>query len=70
MKAIELNESRVLDALERGEGAYLVFPAKVDWPELQLTEGQMLANAFAHAYGQPAPYDDPSFIEIRIRRGR
>lgn len=50
------------------EGAYAVIPVLVDWPELRLTEEQVLANAIAHANGEDTPFPDPSYIEVRIRR--
>lgn len=47
-------------------GNCVVFPVKVDWPELQLTEDQMLANAAARACGQPPPHEDRSIFTVRL----
>jgi hypothetical protein len=37
---------------------------RVDWPELRLTESQLLANAVARVNDQPLPFDDNSFFSI------
>lgn len=47
-------------------GCAVVGSVVVDWPELRLTEDQIVANAIAWANGQPAPYPDPSIIAIEI----
>lgn len=43
-------------------------PVKVDWPELQLTEDQILANAVAFANDEPYPFPDHSMFVIVIPR--
>lgn len=48
------------------EGRALEFAVKVDWPELQLTEAQMLENARARAAGHPAPHRDLSYITVEL----
>ncbi len=53
---------------EDGPGLALLYPVVVDWPELQLTEGQIVANSLALASGQPAPYPDLSIITVRLER--
>lgn len=50
------------------QGIFALVPVKVDWPELQLAEGQMIANAVAVATCRPAPFPDRSFITLRIER--
>lgn len=47
-------------------GRSLIVPVCVDWPELRLTEEQMLANAVAIANGQPPPFPDPSIFDIEL----
>ncbi len=49
-------------------GVAVEIPVYVDWPELQLTEEQMLANAVALAAGEPDPYPNQSLFAIRITR--
>ena len=49
-------------------GSHVVGAVAVDWPELRLTEAQIIANAIALASGQPTPYPDPSIITIEIPR--
>lgn len=48
------------------DGVCLEVPVKVDWPELQLTEEQVVANAVAVACGQPAPFPDLSIFSVRV----
>lgn len=47
-------------------GSRLLVPVQVDWPELQLTEEQILANAAALASGVPTPFPDPSIFTVEI----
>ena len=49
-------------------GARAVIPVKVDWPELRLTEQQMLENAFAVAHGHEPVWYDASIFEVIIER--
>lgn len=42
------------------------FPVKADWPELRLTEEQILANGIARAYDQEEPYPDHSIFSVRV----
>jgi hypothetical protein len=50
------------------EGTALVIPVKVDWPELQLSEAQHVANAFASVAGRPTPYPDLTVFSVRLER--
>lgn len=50
-------------------GAWVAVPVKVDWPELQLTEEQVFANAVALVMGREEPYPDHSFFTVLIQRG-
>lgn len=51
-------------------GVRAVIPVKVDWPELRLTEEQVLANAIALADGAEAPHPDRTYIEVVVERPR
>lgn len=55
--------------LERDDlaGQSIVVPVLVNWPELQLSEDQILANALAAIEGRPAPFEG-SIIEVEIER--
>lgn len=48
------------------EGYCLEFAVQVDWPELQLTEEQMLANTIAQLDGHVAPYPNHSVFSVRV----
>jgi hypothetical protein len=48
------------------KGACIEFAVEVDWPELRLTEDQIITNACARAAGQPEPYPDHSIFSVRI----
>jgi hypothetical protein len=39
---------------------------QVDWPELQLTDDQILANALATVACEPQPYPDPSLFMVEL----
>jgi len=47
-------------------GRYLVVPVRVDWPELRLTEDQVMANAVACAAGQAPPFPDPASFDVAL----
>ena len=47
-------------------GASLEFAVSVNWPELMLTESQIIANAIARAYDRPEPFPDHSIFSITI----
>ena len=47
-------------------GCSVTIPVKVDWPELRLTEGQMMANAVAMSAGHARPYPDKSIFNVVI----
>lgn len=49
-------------------GARVRVPVKVGWPELQLNEAQVVANAVALAAGDPTPFPDPSIFIVVIER--
>ena len=47
-------------------GHSIAVPVKVSWPELQLTEAQIVANEIARVQGRDAPYPDKSFINVVV----
>jgi hypothetical protein len=47
-------------------GTHIEFSVCVDWPELQLTEDQIVANAVAWAAGQEPPYPDHSIFMVSV----
>lgn len=51
-----------------GPGHSVCHPVHVNWPELQLTEAQMMANALAASAGLDVPYPDPALIDLIIPR--
>lgn len=51
-------------------GRALVVPVKVDWPELRLNEGEIIANAIALVDGKPQPYADNSIFDVVLERPR
>lgn len=48
------------------QGTHLEFAVAVDWPELRLTEEQIIANAIALANGERSPYPDHSIFSVTI----
>ena len=57
---------RLLRGLDRAPASEMAIV--VDWPELQLTEAQILANAVAWANGEATPFPDPSILAVRVVR--
>ncbi len=58
----------VIDRAAHGpiQGARLEFAVHVNWPELRLTEDQIVTNAVARAAGQPEPYPDHSIFSVVV----
>lgn len=50
------------------EGTHVLLPVRVDWPELRLTEEQILANAAALAFGKEQPYPNNQIFFVQIPR--
>ncbi|MCU0521434.1 MAG: hypothetical protein MUF84_12160 [Anaerolineae bacterium] len=50
-------------------GAYVAVPVLVNWPELEPTEEQMMANMVARVMGREEPYPDHRFFTVLIPRG-
>lgn len=51
---------------EKPLGRALVVPLHLGWPELSLTEGEILANAVAVAYGKERPYLDRNLVNLEL----
>jgi hypothetical protein len=69
MRRITIPVEWILKAIDTTTpGSHVVGAVWVNWPELRLTEEQIIANAFAQAYGHPEPYEDLSLIAIEIPR--
>lgn len=68
MKTIIIPADVMQRIIDCNIGRRTVQPCKVNWPELQLTEEQVLANAIAHSKGHGDMYPDPSYIELVFER--
>lgn len=68
MRRITLPESSVRAGIDGGLGIAVEFPVVVDWPELRLTDDQMLANSLALLDGIEEPYPDHRFFSVSIER--
>lgn len=69
MREIEIPLSVIKAAMSPDvTGIYAIATVKVDWPELQLTEEQQIANRLAFMAGEQEPYPDHSVFKIRIPR--
>ena len=62
-RTIKLN---IHELLKHPEGSCLILPVKVDWPQLQLDNDQIAANAVARSEGAEEPYPDDSLIIVEI----
>lgn len=67
MREIVIPRKILDEALRAHESGFaLSYPVHVNWPELQLTDNQVISNAAATAAGLVAPYDDNSVFTIRL----
>lgn len=66
MRTIEIPLEAVVRWLDEGVGRSCVIPVKVGWPELTLTNDQILANAVARDNDEPDPFPDNSYISIEL----
>lgn len=66
MKRIEVPADIMRKVLDCDQGRWVLLPVKVPWPELQLTEQQVLENAIDHAHGRSGRHPDPSYIELHF----
>lgn len=68
MREIVLSADDIWVALD-APGLSVVFPVKVSWPELRLTDDQVWENTLAEAAGLRAPHQDHTLFNVRIERG-
>jgi hypothetical protein len=47
-------------------GSHVLGAVAVNWPELRLTEDQIVTNAVARVNGQPEPYPDNSIFAVEL----
>ncbi len=67
MRTIHIPEKAIRRLLDGPiTGTVLSVPVAVNWPELQLTEEQIMANAWAAAWGKPFPYPDRSIFAVDL----
>jgi hypothetical protein len=66
VRTISIPQHVIDAATSLPKGACIEFAVEVDWPELRLTEDQIITNACARAAGQPEPYPDHSIFSVRI----
>ena len=52
--------------IKHAEGSRIILPVKVDWPQLQLDNDQIAANAVARSEGAEEPYPDDSLIFVEF----
>ena len=67
MREVAIDRKQVEAWLKNPMGAYLCFPVKVGWPELQLTEQQILENSLAMLGPNPMPHEDQSIFNVVVR---
>jgi hypothetical protein len=67
MRTITIPQA-VIDRAAHGPitGVCLEFAVAVNWPELQLTEEQMIANVLARLDGYETPYPDQSIFSVTV----
>lgn len=68
MRKIVIPADVMQQVIDCDHGRRTCLPVKLNWPELQLTDDQVLANAVATANRQPEPYPDQSYIELVFER--
>ena len=67
MRIIRIPEKLIAAAMAGPiQGTCVQLPVAVDWSELQLTEGQIWANAIAKAWGKEQPYPDHSIFLLEM----
>ena len=64
MRTIYLLQSATQRLLGQPTGRWLAVPVKVDWPELQLTEEQMVENGVSLSTGRGRMHEDLSVFDV------
>lgn len=65
-RTLALNASYFDATKLKYQGRKLVLPCYVGWPELQLNEEQVLANAIAMMDGKPLPHAPSGLIIVEF----
>jgi len=68
-RTIRLPKEVLIEARARWRtmgGRSLVILIHLNWPELRLTEAQIMANACARAAGTDTPFPDPALACVEI----
>lgn len=65
MRTIKIPFAVLLAAL-KSPCPRLSYCVEVGWPELRLTEEQIIANAAAHVNGQETPYPNLSIFNVEL----
>lgn len=68
MRKITVPSNVMQQVLDCKGGARVCLPVKLNWPEVQLTDEQVLSNALAVAAKEPQPFPDLSYIELVFER--
>jgi hypothetical protein len=67
MRQIEIPRTVIeLATSTRPQGRNVAVAVKLDWPELQLTELERVANALAIARGERPRFPDRSIVQVLI----
>jgi hypothetical protein len=66
MREIRIPLDKILDWVDNGEGRFAVIPVNLGFPELRLTNDQMLANAVALADGEEQPFPDLNLVSVIV----
>ena len=67
MRTIQVPLEAVVRWLDKGVGRSCIIPVvNTAFPELRLTEDQILANVIARDNDEPPPFEDHQFISIEI----
>ena len=66
MRTVKIPIKRIVEYINNPSGVSLVIPVIVNWPELKLTESQIIANSIALVNGEPIPFNDNSIFQIEM----
>ena len=67
MRRLKVSSKQMQSAITNTLGKSLVITFHVDWPELQLTENQIMANVLARCDGREIPYLEP-YVTVELER--
>ena len=66
MRQVIVSRETIQSWLNDQKGRCLAIPVKVGWPELQLTEQQILENSLALLGPNPIPHNDNSIFNVVV----